>query len=121
VVVETGQGGQVDFDVDQSSTSVGGVGSQEEVAGDVGSQLVVGASGAVFFVQRDHVGVDPASFRFGGGDGNVVQVEVCGAVDGGFVPQFSCLHRMLVTLPGLFGVGVDTESSDPGPELSGGR
>jgi hypothetical protein len=37
--------------VDQSPAPVGGVASQQHVRGDIGTELVVGASGPVFFLQ----------------------------------------------------------------------
>lgn len=43
LLVEPGQGGEVDADVDQSPPLVGGVGSEKKIDGDVGAQLVVSA------------------------------------------------------------------------------
>jgi hypothetical protein len=57
------RGGQVD--VDEAFATAGGQLAQEQISGDVSPKLIMSPTRPIFFLQRDHVTVDPTTDRPG--------------------------------------------------------
>ena len=120
MVVEFGEGGELDGQVDvDPGSGVGGV-AAEQVDGDVGSELVDGSglSGAAEAVGDS---VDVSGGSDGAFWGEVSDREVSGAVDGRFGHHAPILDGVFVSLDGVFGIDLEAQSAEPFPELSGGQ
>ncbi len=118
-VGEPGEGGQVDGERDRPSMGTL-PDAFEEVAGDIGTQLVDGAG---FPVDAKGLGglVDAVADPDGTLGGQVPQMQVGGAIGGGLQSDPSVVYRRLIADDGFLGICLYGQLLQVGGELSGGQ
>ena len=119
MLCETGEGVEIDADVDAAAGAVGSL-SGEEVEVDVGTQLVHGAR-LPGGVERAGKPVDAVHRRGDAVGWKVEAQQVGGSRFGRFADDAPFLEAGFVAVLGVVGVGVDAQSAEAGAELAGGE